>query len=54
MKKLTKKQILLLHRDLIITHGGSDGIRDSEKILVLSEWSGIYISYVFKNVIIII
>jgi death-on-curing protein len=28
MKKLTKEQILLLHRDLINTHGGSDGIRD--------------------------
>jgi len=28
MKKLTKEQILLLHRELIYTHGGSDGIRD--------------------------
>jgi len=28
MKKLTKKQILLLHRELIEAHGGSNGIRD--------------------------
>ena len=28
MKKLTKKQILLLHRELIEVHGGSNGIRD--------------------------
>ena len=28
MKKLTKTQILLLHRELINIHGGSDGIRD--------------------------
>ena len=27
MKKLTKKQILLLHRELIEAHGGSSGIR---------------------------
>jgi len=28
MKKLTKKQILVLHRELIEAHGGSSGIRD--------------------------
>jgi len=28
MKKLTKEQILILHRELINAHGGSDGIRD--------------------------
>ena len=28
MKKLTKKQILLLHSELIYAHGGGDGIRD--------------------------
>ena len=28
MIKLTKEQIFLLHRDLIDTHGGSDGLRD--------------------------
>jgi len=28
MKRLTKEQILRLHRDLIETFGGSDGIRD--------------------------
>jgi len=28
MNKLTKEQILLLHSELIYTHGGSDGIRD--------------------------
>jgi len=28
MKKLTKKQILLLHHELIEAHGGSGGIRD--------------------------
>ena len=28
MKKLTKEQILLLHRELIDAHGGSDGLRD--------------------------
>ena len=28
MKKLTKEQVLLLHRDLIEAHGGSAGIRD--------------------------
>ena len=32
MKKLTKKQILLLHSELIHTYGGGDGIRD-ENIL---------------------
>jgi len=28
MKKLTKEQILALHRELIKAHGGSGGIRD--------------------------
>ncbi|MCL2079730.1 MAG: type II toxin-antitoxin system death-on-curing family toxin [Oscillospiraceae bacterium] len=28
MKKLTKGQILLLHHEMIETHGGSSGIRD--------------------------
>ena len=28
MKKLTKEQTLLLHRELIKDHGGSDGVRD--------------------------
>jgi death-on-curing protein len=28
MKRLTREQILLLHCELINTHGGSDGIRD--------------------------
>ena len=28
MKELTKDQILLLHRELIDAHGGSDGVRD--------------------------
>lgn len=28
MKKLTKEQILMIHRELIETHGGSDGLRD--------------------------
>ena len=28
MIKLTKEQILLLHRELIDAHGGSDGLRD--------------------------
>jgi len=28
MKKLTKEQILLLHRELIYAHGGGAGIRD--------------------------
>ena len=28
MKKLTKEQVLLLHRELVETHGGSEGIRD--------------------------
>ena len=29
MKKLTKEQIIQMHRELIEAHGGSDGIRDS-------------------------
>jgi len=28
MMKLTKKQILVMHNELIIEHGGSDGLRD--------------------------
>jgi len=28
MIKLTKEQVLLLHRELIDAHGGSDGLRD--------------------------
>jgi len=28
MRKLTKEQIFLLHRELIDAHGGSDGLRD--------------------------
>jgi len=28
VKKLTKEQILMIHRELIETHGGSDGLRD--------------------------
>ena len=28
MKKLTKEQVLLLHYELIMAYGGSDGIRD--------------------------
>lgn len=28
MKRLTKAQILMLHHELIETHGGSDGLRD--------------------------
>ena len=28
MKKLTKEQILRLHRELIDAHGGSEGVRD--------------------------
>jgi len=28
MKKLTKEQVFMLHRELINAHGGSDGLRD--------------------------
>ena len=28
MIKITKEQIVLLHRELIDAHGGSDGLRD--------------------------
>ena len=30
MKKLTKEQILVMHRELIEAYGGSDGIRDED------------------------
>ncbi len=29
MKRLSKEQILMLHRELIDTFGGEDGIRDT-------------------------
>ena len=28
MKLLTKEQVFVLHRELILAHGGSDGVRD--------------------------
>ena len=53
MKMLTKQQILLLHSQMILQFGGSDGIRD-EAMLVLLDINGIELKYDDEDLIDII